>query len=496
MTDPSPQTDLPGDPQPPARELHFRQLFDAMHEGMAVVEVITDDAGTPIDWRYLEVNRQTERYLQTPAAQIIGSTYRQTVPHPDPAWIELIGQVGLTGEPANAELFSPLHGRWMQVSAFSPRPGQTAFFYNDVTERRQAEAEIAAAHRQTAEILESISDAFYSLDRQQRFTYVNRRTLSLWKMGPEDLIGRGIWEVFPAGKETESYPRIQQALEDGQPADFETYSQYLRQWVEIHLYPTESGISVYFQDITERKRAEAALEQYTRELERSNRDLQDFATIASHDLQEPLRKIEVMSAMLASGAVGLSEKQQDLLHRMRSSATRMRNMINGMLEIARLSTRATPFEPVDLNRTLQEVLADLEMQIKQRGAAIEVTPLPPIQADPVQMRQLFQNLIANALKFQPPGGSPQVKIAALPASAPNCIQFIVQDNGIGFDTAYVEHIFQPFKRLVSRTAYEGSGIGLSIVRRVIEHHNGEIGVTSQPGAGTTFTITLPVEQNS
>jgi PAS domain S-box-containing protein len=364
----------------------------------------------------------------------------------------------------------------------------------DITGQKQKEMELEAAHRQTAEILESFSDAFYSLDQEERFTYVNQKAASLWKKSPKDLIGKNIWEVFPSGRQTESYLKIRQALADKQPIHYESYSAFLDQWVEIHLYPTEQGISVYFQDITERKRSEAVLEVYTKELERSNRDLQEFAFVASHDLQEPLRKIEAFGNLILEEAANLTGSQRDQFERMRESAGRMRKMVDGLLQLSRLTTHAQPFQPVDLYEIAQEVISDLELLITQTGGKVEVGELPTIKADALQMRQLLQNLIGNALKFQPPGGKPEVKVFSR-QNSPASTQIVVQDNGIGFNQDLAERIFQPFKRLVGRSEYEGSGIGLAIARRIVERHGGEITVRSIPSQGTEFTVTLPIDQN-
>ena len=375
------------------------------------------------------------------------------------------------------------------------QPCRMAGIAIDITEQKQAEIELQAAHRRTNEILESISDAFYSLDAEGRFTYVNQRASSLWGKQPGDLLGKNIWEVFPSGKETESYWKIQQALEEKQPAQYESYSAFLDQWVDIHLYPTEHGISVYFQEITGRKRAEATLANYAQDLERSNRDLQEFAFVASHDLQEPLRKIEAFGNLLLKKQDNLDESQRDLMVRMQKSASRMRSMIDGLLQLSRLETLALPFQPVDLNTVIAEVLSDLEFQIRRSGGEVEVLELPVIDADPLQMHRLMQNLINNALKFQPKGGKPSVKVSCVQRT-PASVQIRVEDNGIGFDEELAGSLFSPFKRLVGNVDYEGSGIGLSICRKIVERHHGEITARSQRGQGTTFMITLPVHQNS
>jgi len=249
-----------------------------------------------------------------------------------------------------------------------------------------------------------------------------------------------------------------------------------------------------FQDITQRKQAEGALAAYARDLERSNRDLQEFAFVASHDLQEPLRKIETFSSLLLEAQENLNDQQRDLLERMYKSTNRMRSMVDGLLQLSRLETHAQPFQSVNLNQAIKEVLSDLEAQVRRLGGTVEVCELPVIEADPLQIRRLFQNLIGNALKFQPPGRQPQVKVCPEQNTA-GVAQILVVDNGIGFDEADAKHLFEPFKRLVGKSEYEGSGMGLAICRKIVERHNGEITVHSQLGQGTTFIVTLPIHQD-
>jgi PAS domain S-box-containing protein len=362
----------------------------------------------------------------------------------------------------------------------------------DMTEQKQAEIELQAAHRRNTEILESISDAFYSLDREGRFTYVNRKAASLWGRQPGELLDKNIWEVFPSGRETESYRKIQQALADRQPDQYETYSTFLDQWIEVHLYPSEGGISVYFQDISDRKRAEAALAELSGKLERSNRELEEFAFVASHDLQEPLRKIEAFGDALLQSKEQVDESARLYVNRMRNAAGRMRDMVDGLLQLSRINTQGQPFIRVELSKVAAEVLSDLENQVRRTGGVVETSALPVVEGDPLQLRQLLQNLIGNALKYHRPDTPPVVKVHA--RQLPWRVQIFVEDNGIGFDQSEAEKIFQPFQRLVGRSQYEGSGMGLAICRRIVERHGGEITAQGEPGIGSTFIVTLPASE--
>jgi len=243
-------------------------------------------------------------------------------------------------------------------------------------------------------------------------------------------------------------------------------------------------------DITERKQAEEALLESERQLKRSNKDLQDFAFTASHELQEPLRKIEMFGELLQKWAPQLDEQGRDYIERMRNAAKRMRATVDGLLQLSRVATRGKPFVRVDLSQLISEVLSDLEDQIRRTNGRVDVGALPAVEGDPLQLRQLMQNLISNALKYHHPGTPPEVKVYTKQMSGQ--VQIFVEDKGIGFEQEEAEHIFQPFVRLVGRSQYEGSGMGLAICRRIVERHAGEITAHSKPGEGTTFLVTLPI----
>lgn len=275
----------------------------------------------------------------------------------------------------------------------------------------------------------------------------------------------------------------------------------------------------------ERERAEAAMREYAEDLERSNRDLRDFANIASHDMQEPLRKIQIYSDLLQTRYKQiLDERGRDYLVSMQSAARRMQLLINDLLTYSRIATKSQPHSIVDLNEIIRAVIADLEVKVESADAKIEVGSLPVIEADPTQMYQLLQNLISNALKFHKPGETSSVRIYASitethaegdpsgdssPAArlkspeqldsstngkeigGDGLLQLYVVDNGIGFEEKYLDRIFLPFERLHGPADYEGTGMGLAICRKIVEQHGGSITARSTPGEGATFIINLP-----
>ena len=248
-----------------------------------------------------------------------------------------------------------------------------------------------------------------------------------------------------------------------------------------------------------RQHLEELVKERTVALERSNKELEEFAYVASHDLQEPLRKVQAFGDRLKTKyAEVVDDKGRDYIERMEGATRRMRSMIDDLLSLSRIQTRSEPFAPVDLKQVAQEAKRDLDVLMEQTGGIVEIGDLPIVEADLSQMRQLFGNLVSNALKFRHKDVAPLVKINSKPISkgeeviAAGQCQVIVEDNGIGFEEKFAERIFQPFERLHSQGKYEGTGIGLSICKKIVERHGGSIIAQGEPGRGAKFIVTLPV----
>jgi light-regulated signal transduction histidine kinase (bacteriophytochrome) len=251
-------------------------------------------------------------------------------------------------------------------------------------------------------------------------------------------------------------------------------------------------ILLAIEDVTARRLSERLLAAQRLELERSNAALNEFAFVASHDLQEPLRKILSFGERLDHAAGSrLDGDARHYLERMLDAASRMRTLITDVLAYSQIATSAAPFVPTELGEIAQEVVADLKTSIDDVGGRVEVGPLPVIDVDAVQMRQLLQNLLGNALKFRRKDVAPLVQLRASTDGNGFCA-ITVTDNGIGFRPEYGEKIFRMFERLHARTQYPGTGIGLAICRKIVERHGGTIAATSIVGQGTTFNVTLPI----
>ncbi|MDX1721532.1 MAG: PAS domain S-box protein [Pseudomonas sp.] len=367
--------------------------------------------------------------------------------------------------------------------------------FQDISERNQTQRELQRLAGRLTTTLESISDGFYTLDNDWRFTYVNGEAERLLGVQAAALLGTVLWFSLPGVREGEIGVRYLRAAAQGTSEHFEVFYEPLKRWFEVHAFPSDEGIAAYFRDISERRRTEQELQATLLELERSNRELQEFAFVASHDLQEPLRKIQAFAERLMVRSEALDESGRDYLQRMTSAAARMQSLIIDLLDYSRVSSRGQPFQRVQLAEVLSEVLEDMESTLERTQAQVDYAQLPTIMGDATQLRQVLQNLISNAVKFQAPGIRPVIRIYTEHEDV-DTWNLCVEDNGIGFDEKYLDRIFNPFQRLHSRQAYAGTGIGLAVVKKIVERHGAHISAISSPGKGSVFSITFPASDKA
>lgn len=353
-----------------------------------------------------------------------------------------------------------------------------------------------------ARLLDLAHDAIIVRDMESRILYWNRGAEELYAFAGEEVLGKDIHALLRT-RCAESRETVDRCLvergrwegelrhrrREGARIEVESRQVLLRDAGSRPVSVLEIN-----RDITFRKRAEEAVRSHLHSLERMNAELQEFAFVASHDLQEPLRKIQAFGDRLRkTQAHRLDETGKDYLARMENAAGRMQRLIQDLLKYSRIAAKPEPFREVDLNDLAAETVQVFEFTLRERDGSVAISELPTIQADPTQMKQLLQNLIGNALKFQKPGGKPRVRISSV-ALDDDSFLIRVEDNGIGFDKKYVDRIFSPFQRLHGRNEYEGTGMGLAICRKIVERHGGAITAKSSPGKGATFLVTLPARQ--
>jgi PAS domain S-box-containing protein len=331
-------------------------------------------------------------------------------------------------------------------------------------------------------------------DTEARIRFINSTFPGLTR---EDVLGTSLYRWLLPDIIERTRELVQGVLTTGEFAKIESQgvSEFGTPWLSTQLGPIKEGerivgFTAINTDITELKHTQLSLE-------RSNHELESFAYVASHDLKEPLRKIQSFGERLKSTAAeSLGSEGRDYLERMLKAAVRMNGLIDDLLTYSRVTSTHHPFTSVDLAAVAREVLDDLSAMIERTGASVTLGELPVLEADPTQMRQLLQNLVANALKFHRQGVPPVVSVrATLDPRLQRC-ELRVEDNGIGFEEKYTDRIFNVFQRLHGRVQYEGSGIGLAICRKIAERHGGTIGARSTPGEGATFHVSLPLRQHA
>ena len=502
------------------QEKTYQQLLDASGDGVLLLKTIRDNNENIVDFQIAFCNKWGRKIGQlTPDA--IGKSLFDVLPHlRTHEQFSLHKKVIETGEPLQFETtFRNRHGEeygWFIVSLTRLHDGVISR-YTDISQRKHHEKQIERQKEELQSILDSSISAVLACEAIKDsdgkivdllIGRVNASFTELAGIKADEVEGRTFLSLFSNTDAATIFKAYCQVIETGQSlrTEFRYTSNNFEGWFDISAVKRgTNGIVISLVNITPTKTAQLELEKTVHELKQSNKSLEEFAYAASHDLQEPLRKIQLFNDRLKQAFLPWADNsQQVLFDRIHTSAKRMRMLINNLMTFSSVNQEKNGFAPVDLQALLQEVLQDFESIIDEKSAILTIGQLPVVYGDRLQLLRLFQNLLSNSLKYTTQNKEPVIKITALLVPGKEVVditddhnrrklyhQIQIEDNGIGFDMRYMHKIFRVFQRLHGNTEYNGTGIGLAIVQKVAENHQGLIRAESSPGKGSVFTLLIP-----
>ncbi|MVM37393.1 PAS domain-containing protein [Spirosoma sp. HMF3257] len=499
--------------------------YDASLNSIISMVAIRDNNGKVIDFLMQTANQAVEQSLSISPDQLIGQRMVDLFPgNIESGLFALYERVVETGQAERTTLHysdANVPDAWFDVSAVRSEPDHLVVTFMNITASKQAELEV----KRQADLLQTVLDHTQTAISQHeairdragkiidfRTLLANRQAIRMWGELAEPILTKTFFDIATPDQQLNDFPKYVRVVETGEPdlSEFNIGDQW---WLRLTA-KSGDGVVISNIDISENRRYRQQIEATNVELKRSNENLQSFAYIASHDLQEPLRKIMAFGDMLNERfAPVLGTEGLEMLARMQSAAERMSVLIRDLLDYSKIWSQRDMFRSFSLTKLIEDISEDLWHPIQQTNARIEIgvgTPLPDLIGDRAQLRQLFQNLLSNALKFHQTDSAgnplpPLIQVAAAQVSdlhLPDTIRqdlrtnqtywaISISDNGIGFEQKYADQIFQVFQRLHSRKKFGGTGIGLAVVKKVIEQHDGAIQVDSEVNKGTTFTVYLP-----
>jgi signal transduction histidine kinase len=485
--------------------------------GITVTEVIRNDAGEVVDGRTVVANAISEKYTGLPLDQMLRNKISENDPNilTSPIFSKALETLR-TGEPFITQYYFESQQKWLELSIAKMDDDSLINVFTDVTTIKKAELETVQTVKRLAAVFNAAQSGMFTFSPVYnlaheivdfRFVITNENFAAYVGQTPEVLAGALGSTWFPGYISNGVFDMYKKTFITGETQRQDIHYNVDQHDLYLDLMSTRVGkeVLVTFTDHTALKTAQLQLEKHIEELKRSNANLEEFAHAASHDLKEPVRKMQIFYGRLKTSFESLSNDQQNLFGRVEDATLRMSLLIDDLLDYSHISMGIDLLEKVDLNKKLKTVIHDLEIAIEDKGASVEIGELPIVTGHKRQLQQLFHNLIQNALKYSQKHVTPHVTVTAeivtgesssfnLPEEKKSDQYHLikVQDNGIGFEQEYAERIFKMFQRLHGKTEYSGSGVGLAIVKRVVENHKGYIAAESKPGEGATFKILLPM----
>ena len=351
-------------------------------------------------------------------------------------------------------------------------------------------------------ILESIGDAFFAVDKNWTVTYWNRVAETALAVPKKEILGNNLWEIFSNSIDSLSCKKYHQSMANNEVIHFEDYYAALNKWYEISAYPSGNGLSVYFKDVTERKKAaeeitklnselEERVLRRTEQLKKSTEEMEAFSYSISHDLRAPLRGIIGFANILEEDyGSKLDDEARRITTVIKKNTTRMGMLIDDLLSFSRMGRQELMKTNVDSNKLVKDIIVEVDANRKKIEWILH--PLPVIKADANTLNQVWINLISNAIKYSGNADKPKIEIGSIQKNG--SITFFIKDNGVGFDEKYKAKLFKVFQRLHTSEEFEGTGIGLAIVDKIISKHGGEVWVEAELNKGATFYFSLPFDK--
>ena len=480
-------------------EERYRRTFELAGSGLAHIGM---------DRRFIRVNRRLCEILGYPEHELL-KLRGKDISHPEDSEVINEQRPRLYAGEIDAVRLEKRYIRkdrsvvWVHFTMVverdaSGQPQYEIAVYEDITARRQAEEALRQSEERFRRTFQLADSGLAHVSLDGRFLRVNPRVCEIFGYSEEELRTLTAKDIsHPDDRDLADVPRARVLAGEIESARLE--KRYFRKdgrliWVAIAIAMERDAegrplyaISV-LDDVTERKNAEAALREAHQELKRSNSELEQFAYVASHDLQEPLRMVSSYTQLLVRRYRDkLDADAQEFMGYIVDGAARMKQLIEDLLTYSRAGTKGTEFRPVEVEKSVRRALGNLKAAIDESGAAVRCDSLPTLPADEVQLAQVFQNLIGNALKFRSES-APRIHVTAQDCG--EVYEIAVRDNGIGIEPQYFERIFMVFQRLHNKGEYPGTGIGLAIVKKVVERHGGQVRVQSKLGEGSAFIFTL------